>query len=198
MRNTFKILLSASLLLACSSAFAAVSPVAISIFAPAQFPPRSFDVAGVRASLLMGQHRNVYGIDLAGVGNITDGEMAGIAVAGGFNLNKGFTTIIGLQAAGIANITMQRLRVVGLQVAAANINHGDSSVIGLNLALINSSPYMRVLGLQAGLYNRAHTVSGFQIGVINDCEVLHGLQIGLLNFHRRGLFAVAPILNVGF
>jgi hypothetical protein len=33
---------------------------------------------------------------------------------------------------------------------------------------------------------------------VNIADSLHGIQIGLINFHRQGLFSVAPILNVGF
>ncbi len=198
MRTQLRLVLSLSALLCTSLANAAVSPLGIAILSPVQFPSRDTSVAGVRGSVFWGHHKNVYGIDVGGIGNITDGEMVGVAVSGVFNLNKGHTTIIGLQAASIANINMQKLRVVGLQIAAGNVNHSEANLIGLNLAVVNHSPFMNILGVQAGLYNRVHTMSGIQIGIINDCEVLHGIQIGLLNFHRRGLFAVAPILNVGF
>jgi hypothetical protein len=69
---------------------------------------------------------------------------------------------------------------------------------GLQVALANYGPHMNVYGMQVAAYNKANEVYGFQIGVINVAETLHGVQIGLLNFNKRGLFAVAPLLNIGF
>lgn len=45
----------------------------------------------------------------------------------------------------------------------------------------NICPAQTTIGFQAGVYNKSHTVYGFQIGLIN----------------MTGLFAVAPILNLG-
>lgn len=153
---------------------------------------------GLRVSLLWGRHRSVNGFDFGGLGNITTQHMNGVQVAGGVNFNSGETTAIGLQAAGLANINVNKARVVGVQIALYNNNRAESSVVGLQVGGVNNSPFTKVVGFQAGLYNKAHTVYGFQIGIINVAENLHGLQIGLLNFNKTGLFEVAPILNFGF
>lgn len=187
------------LVLVSSTAHAALSPLALSILPPVEFPPPTFDVAGARLSILWGEQRAVYGIDLGGIGNISDVSFTGIALAGGFNYNKGSATVIGLQAAGVANININSAHIVGLQIAAGmNSNVAESSLIGVQVALANLSQFTTVGGIQLGLYNAARTVYGLQIGLINVVDNLHGLQIGLANFNHQGLFAFAPILNVGF
>jgi hypothetical protein len=182
-----------------STAHGAVSPIGIDIVPPIEFPPSDFTVAGLRLGLV-GEHRNMYGIDLAAIGNITDLSFAGLAVSGIFNNTRGTTDIVGLQLAGITNINAGKTSVVGLQVAGAiNANKTTSSVIGLNVAVLgNLSPNTSVYGLQVGLYNQAYDIYGFQIGLINNVTNLHGLQIGLINFNDKGLFKVCPILNAGF
>lgn len=185
--------------LSLPSAKAALSPVALAVIPPVQFPGEDFTVTGLRASVLWGNQRNVYGVDLGVIGNMTEGENAGISASGIFNLNRGQTNGVLLQAAGLGNFNVGKARIYGLQIAGIlNSNKAESVVGGVQLALLNLGPYTNIRGLQVGLYNKAHDVVGFQIGVINDADSLHGIQIGLINFHRQGLFSVAPILNVGF
>ena len=178
---------------------AAMSPIAVAIVPPIQFPGSDFDVTGLRMSALWGNQKNVYGLDFGLIGNMTEGQMTGIAVSGVFNLNKGQTTGVLLQAAGLGNFNVNKARIYGVQVAGIiNSNRAESVVGGLQLALVNLGPYTNIRGVQAGVYNRAHDVVGIQIGLVNVADTLHGIQIGLINFHRQGLFAVAPILNIGF
>src|SRR5690606_28112402 len=82
------------------TAHAAMSPLSVSVVPPAQFPPSDFSVTGIRASVLWGHHRNMYGVDLGLVGNITDQTFTGIAVSGLFNYTTGTTTAVGTQLAG--------------------------------------------------------------------------------------------------
>ncbi len=178
---------------------AALSPLSVGLFPPVQFPPSDFSVTGIRASLLWGRHRDVYGIDVGLLGNITDQSFTGIGVSGLFNATHGTTNVIGLQAAGLANFNTNKTSVYGVQFATLlNKNDAESSLSGVALSLVNLSPNMNVYGAQIGIYNKARAVYGFQIGLVNDCTDLHGLQIGLVNFHTNGLFVVAPILNFGF
>jgi hypothetical protein len=199
MKKTFgSLLLLAALSLPVCPARAGVTPLGVAIVPPVQFPPGDFTIVGARVSALWGAQRNVYGVDLGGLGNITEGDFGGIAVAGLANWNKGTSTIIGLQAAGLANVNVNKTRVLGVQLAAVNANYAESSVTGFQLGLGNYSPHTRVIGAQLGIYNSSREVYGFQIGLINSTDSLHGIQVGLLNFNRSGLFSVAPILNVGF
>src|SRR5665213_862257 len=87
------------LFLAQNEAQAAVSPLAIAIVPPVQFPPDDFNVAGARISVIWGHHRNVYGLDLGVIGNMTDQDFVGIGISGLFNLTPGTTDIVGLQLA---------------------------------------------------------------------------------------------------
>jgi len=179
---------------------AAVTPVSIAIVPPIQFPPDDFTITGLRASLLWGRHRHVYGVDIGLLGNITELDFVGIGVSGLANYTKGSTTILGLQLAGLANINVQKTTVTGLQMAlGVNSNAAQSTVAGLQVALLaNLSPFTNVYGAQIGLYNQAQEVYGFQIGLVNSCQNLHGIQIGLVNFHHKGTFVVSPLINVGF
>jgi hypothetical protein len=174
------------------------SPLSVSVIPPVQFPSSEFSVTGARLSALWGHHRDIYGLDLGLVGNMTDQRFVGLAVSGLFNKTSGDTTILFLQAAGLANLNSQKTNVYGVQFAALNKNDAESSLVGVGLALANLSPNMKIYGVQAGVFNKARSVYGFQIGLINQTTDLHGLQIGLLNFASNGPFAVAPILNVGF
>lgn len=192
------ILASAFVLLQTPEASAFNSPLSLALVPPIQFPSSEYSVTGARVSLLWGRHRDVYGLDIGVIGNMTDQRFVGLALSGLFNSTSGDTTILLLQAAVLANLNVQKTNVYGVQLAALNKNDAESSLTGIGLGLVNLSPNMRIIGIQAGLYNKARSVYGFQIGVINQTTDLHGLQIGLLNFATNGPFAVSPILNVGF
>jgi hypothetical protein len=183
-----------------TTAQAAMSPVGIAILPPIQFPPDDFAITGLRASLLWGHHRNVYGLDVGVLGNMTDQVFTGVGIAGIINYTTGTTSAIGLQAAGITNVNLGQTNVYGVQVALGmNYNAAASSVSGLQAALIaNVAPFTDIYGVQLGLYNRAKDVYGLQLGLVNVADNLHGIQIGLINFNRKGTFVVSPILNAGF
>lgn len=187
-------------LLLFQTAQAAISPVSLSVAPPVQFPPGDFSVTGVRASVLWGKHRSMYGLDLGVLGNITEQNFTGIAVSGIFNATQGGTLITGLQFAGLANINTSATTIVGLQgTLGVNYNSAAATVSGIQLALLaNLSPFTDIYGVQVGLYNRAKVVNGLQIGLVNVADNLHGLQIGLVNFNKSGPFAISPLLNVGF
>lgn len=194
----FAFLLFPSLLFPSVAQAVFTSPLGVAIIPPLQFPHYTFSVSGARVSALWGGHSNVYGLDFGVIGNITDNRFAGIGVSGVFNLTKSDATIVLLQAAGIANVNA-KVHIYGFQLAAVmNYNSAESNLAGFQVALVNYSPFMTMIGAQIGLFNQAKTVHGFQIGVINYTGSLHGLQIGLLNFNPTGLFAVSPGLNIGF
>jgi hypothetical protein len=187
------------LTLAPIPSFGALSPLSVNIVPPVQFPPSDFSVTGARVSALYGKHRDMYGIDIGVLGNITEQRFVGAAVSGLFNMTHGNTTVLGLQLAAIANINTQKTNVYGVQAALmSNWNEAESSVTGLQFSVANVSPNTSIYGLQAGLYNKARSVYGFQIGLVNIANDLHGIQIGLVNFNHTGTFSVSPILNVGF
>lgn len=198
MKKSIRILLSALSIFISAPAFAAFSPLGVSLVPPVQFPAEDFSITGVRLSLLYGRQRDVYGLDVGVLGNITNQTFVGIAVSGLFNINHGMTSIIGLQAAGAVNWSTQKLNVYGVQVAPANIVEAESSVTGMQFALANIASHTTIRGFQVGVYNVARSVYGLQIGLINVVDNLHGFQLGFLNFNHTGLFAVAPVMNFGF
>ncbi|HMN67979.1 MAG TPA: hypothetical protein PKC28_05520 [Bdellovibrionales bacterium] len=199
MKAIYKVILFTLSLALTPAAHAAFSPLGIGVVPPVQFPPEDFSITGARVSLLYGQHRDMYGLDVGVLGNITEQNFVGLAVAGGMNWNKGYTTILGLQLAGVANYGQEKTTVVGVQAALAlNVLKAESSVTGLQLALANIAGHTSIYGLQVGIYNKALNVYGLQLGLVNVAQSLHGIQIGLINFHTQGLFSVSPILNIGF
>ncbi len=200
MQNIFSFILIAGLIFLNSSfSEAAVTPVSVSILPPVQFPSEDFTITGMRASLLWGKHRDVYGLDAGLLGNITEQSFVGIGVSGITNITHGSTTILGLQLAGITNLNTNKTKVFGIQAALGlNMNTAASSVTGLQLALANHSAFTDIYGFQVGVYNRANEVFGIQIGLVNFATHLHGIQIGLLNFNSKGIFKVSPIINIGF
>jgi hypothetical protein len=197
MKTLLSILSLAFLSLTISQAEAAFSPVGLSLFPPVELPPSDFTVTGVRLNLV-GSHQRVYGLDLGAIANITTQGNTGLQVAGLLNWNKGTETGVLLQAAGIANVNVNKVNLVGVQVALINYNQQESMIAGFQVGAVNLSSFTKMIGIEAGLYNTAHDVYGVQIGLVNVADHLHGVQIGLLNFNKQGLFAVAPILNIGF
>ncbi len=181
-----------------SNANALVSPMAVSLIPQAELPPSGYTITGIRANLLWGEHQTVYGIDVGTLINTTTQSVGGIQVAGGANINRGTATIVGLQAAGGANLNTNKVYVLGVQAALYNSNLAESTIAGVQVGAINTSPHTKVIGLSVGLYNEALEVYGFQVGLYNKVESLHGIQIGLMNFNTHGLFAFAPIINIGF
>ena len=190
----------ALILIFTPQSWAAFTPISIGIVPPLEFPPSDFTVAGVRISAIYGSQRDVYGLDLGLVGNVSYVAFTGIAVSGIFNITHGMTNVVGLQFAGITNVNTEKTHVVGLQLAGLiNSNSAESMVGGLQVALLaNLSAHTSIYGAQIGIFNKALNVHGFQIGVVNVANSLHGLQIGLLNYNTTGLLAVSPILNAGF
>lgn len=177
-----------------------MTPISVAIVPPLQFPPSDYNITGARLSLLWGRHRDVYGIDVGVLGNVTDLTFVGLSVSGLFNITYGSTTIVGLQLAGLTNLNYNKTEVVGIQSSLlVNYNEAASQVSGLQLALgANLAKFTDINGIQLALYNQAKTVRGFQIGLVNVADSLTGVQIGLLNFHLKGTFFVSPIINVGF
>lgn len=201
MKKYFKpILFALTTLFIYSNAFAFISPLSVSIIPPLEFPPADFSITGARISAIYGRHRDLYGIDLAAIGNITEQTFTGIGISGIFNMTHGTTTILGLQLAGLTNINTKEVSVYGVQATLGlNQNDAASKVVGVEFAgIANLCAFTKIYGAQIGIYNHALEVYGVQIGVVNSTKNLHGLQIGLLNFNEAGPFVVSPILNVGF
>lgn len=137
----------------CSFQAAAVentTPIEIALVPPIQFPNSDFGVHGLRLSVI-GLSREVSGLDLGVLGNITDQSFKGVAISGLFNYNRVAAEIIGIQVAGLANL-----------------NGPASKLYGIEIGLFNKVSV--VYGFQLGLINVAHELHGIQIGLINFNE----------------------------
>lgn len=187
-----------TLIVRAERANAVATPASLNFVPPIEFPSSEYSVTGLRLSVLWGHHRDMYGLDLGAIGNITDNTFVGTAVSGIFNMTHGTTTVVGLQAAALANINTNKTSVSGLQLALVNVNTATSWIAGFQAGAANLSEFTDIYGAQLGIYNRANEVRGVQIGLVNVATNLHGVQIGLVNFNQKGTFFVSPILNVGF
>jgi len=198
--------------------FHPISSMAFSVlgqgfFPGTQYPDEDSSVYGLRLSPGLAVHKEMIGLDLGVVGNITSSRFIGLSMAGGFNATNGTTTVIGMQLAGVMNLNKAKTTVVGMQVALGiNSNTMEAKVIGLQFAAVNEAPKTDIYGVQSGIYSRAGNIYGIQNGIycrannvfgvqlciVNDTENLYGIQFGVLNFVRNGPIKFMPIINVGF
>ena len=196
--------------------FADTTPVMVSLVTPVQAPSRSYDVTGLRLSLIYGECQAFTGLDIGVIDN-TRKDFTGLAVGG---LNCVGDRLYGAQV-GLANWngngdTSWERRSVGAQVGILNyadtfcglqdgiINISGRSFMGLQASLVNCAHDM--YGLQCGYYlifgvNAASgTLRGCQIGLVNYADTVeYGCQIGILNIiAHNGWCPVFPIINGRF
>lgn len=170
-----------------------LTPFALGLIPPAQFPNQYWDVTGVRLNLLAGLHNNVAVFDIGTIANLSLGEVNGIELAGVWNqvrqdfrgiqfasfLNQVYGDAYGAQFSAIANYNGPG-EFTGLQIAAVNINQGNGS------------------GVQIGLYNQAQSLAGIQIGLVNTSEDFYGMQLGIFNYIRNSPLPFMVLLNLAF
>lgn len=135
----------------------AFSPVGLSLVPMAEYPGVHSVVSPVRLNILVGEHVDVYGLDVGILGNIVRREFAGIQTAVVFNQ-------IG-ESSG------------GLQVAAANLCDGD--FFGVQVGLFNHAE--KGCALQIGVVNSTTSAGCVQIGVINKNEASPIKMMPILN-----------------
>jgi hypothetical protein len=191
MSRIYKFLIIAGIISSANFANAASSPFGLAIVPGIQYPADDYILAGMRIGVLWGNQAEVYGLDIGGIGNVTQTAFAGTAISS--------TDVWGLQFAGIGNYNLGATTVHGVQASLfMNYNPAEASIHGIAIAPLNLGAATKVYGMQIGIYNRAAEVYGLQIGLVNVANTLHGVQIGFLNFHETGLFQVSPVLNIGF
>lgn len=135
------------------------SPLGLSLMPPAQWPPESWDVTGLRLNILAGYHNNVDILDIGVIANMVKGEMNGVQICGILNHNSA-----------AANTT-------GLQVACVNLAGG---MAGLQVGLYNAAD--EAFGLQIGVVNYSVNLAGMQIGLINIISGSTVPVMPILNF----------------
>ena len=167
-----------------------IAPIAISIFPPVQFPPASWDVYGFRLNVFVGHHRDVGFIDVGVLGNVADGNLIGVELAGLYN--RVGSSDGAIQAACIMNQVEHDF--CGVQLGLVNNVRGDME--GLQAGAINLT--QDGTGIQMGVFNRAERFSGLQIGVANYAYQLQGVQIGVFNVIEDSNIPFLPIVNAAF
>lgn len=123
---------------------------------------------------------SVYGLQGAGVFNISEGTIRGMQGAGVFNIAGG--TAGGFQGAGVFNIAGG---IRGAQSAGV-FNIADE-VRGIQTAgVFNIAGEMHGAQL-AGVFNIADKADGAMIGLVNIADELDGVAIGLVNIIGNGI-----------
>ncbi|MBO7688278.1 MAG: hypothetical protein J6V72_17985 [Kiritimatiellae bacterium] len=202
---------------------AAWSPVAISLLPSVQWPTADADITGLRLNVLVGKHHNVYGVDVATIGNVVSNCTAGIQLAGYINLSD---TVYGCQlapycncAAELSGFQVGPLNLVadelsGFQIGAFNFSVGwkEAELSGFQIGALNGADKLsgfqiggvfniakqKMAGFQIGIVNIAKELSGFQVGVFNYAEKANGLQVGVLNDIDDATCRFLPLLNMQF
>ena len=155
---------------------------AISLLSPIEVPPGFPSAYVFRLSILTGVHKNVYGLDLGLIGNVTRERFVGSAFSGLYNYT-GSAFIAGAQIAGLSNYNSGDSTIIGLQISGlSNVNRGKGIHVGYQLAGLSCySPEMVVVGAQACLlYSRAKAVAGLQLGLIVNADYALYIQAGAI------------------
>ena len=122
---------------------AGFSPVALGIMPACGLPDANHVVGGLRLNLLVGEHVDVYGLDLGLVGNLVRREGCGVQVAPFFNR-------VG-ESDGLVQFSF--------------FNQSEGPFRGVQAGGVNSVE--SGAGAQIGLFNRAGRFCGLQLGVLN-------------------------------
>lgn len=170
-----------------------------------------------------GFEANLSGVQVAGLTNVVINNVFGGQVAGAVNISNG--ALMGFQGSGLTNIVYKY--VFGLQLAggwnvarqsvngvqaAGLANYTEGGLYGLQLGGFNYAGLMEgknsfenddPTAVQIGLLNRAKTMNGFQVGLVNLAKNSQGTQIGLINIYKKGKVGntrdgtAIGLLNVG-
>ncbi len=154
-------------------------PFVFSFVPGVSFPFGIYDTS-VSAAPIGAITGSVYGLQGAGVFNISDGDIHGMQGAGVFNITG--RQVGGFQGAGVFNIAGG---IRGAQ--GAGVFNIAEEVRGIQIAgVFNIADEMHGAQL-AGVVNIAGKADGAMIGVINIADELDGVAIGLVNIIGNGI-----------
>lgn len=146
-------------------------------------------------------------LQFAGLFNQVGGSVAGMQMAGLLNdvrgrkkgfqaaglLNRVKNEAEGFQLAGLCNLTVKDMK--GMQ-AAGLVNVAGKNHGGLQLAGIGNMVSRHLKGVQiAGIFNYAKKMEGFQLGLINIADTSTGYSLGLINIVKRGYRKISIYAN---
>ncbi|KQB99790.1 STN and carboxypeptidase regulatory-like domain-containing protein [Pedobacter sp. Hv1] len=146
-------------------------------------------------------------LQIAGVFNVVGGNVNGVQIAGLINSVQGnangiqltgLTSLIkgnvgGIQISGLGNVASKSLN--GIQVAGlANIT--SRSTKGIQIAGLGNITSRALRGMQiSGGFNYAKNNKGFQLGLINLADSSSGVSLGLINIVKHGYHKVSFFTN---
>ena len=208
------------------------SPLGIGIAAPLQLPFTDTDIYGLRFGGVFGWNAAVYGIDagvasletgsfsgiqgaaftwasdsvygiqLAAVANVVDGNVYGMQFA---PVSVDWGDVWGMQL-GVVDycnsfhgvqfgaLNWNNTQSHGWQVAVANADQEE--FVGCAIGAVNYS--LRFTGCQIGAVNTADSFAGCQIGVVNAVQRMRGVQIGVVNMICESPLPIMVIANASF
>ena len=160
------------------------------------------DMAGVQGAAFTWTSESAYGIQLAALANVVDGNVFGFQAS---SVNVDWGEVWGLQFGVVSycnsfsgiqfgGLNWDNTPSCGWQTAVVNANQED--FVGLSAGAFNYS--QRTAGLQLGVVNIADSMTGCQIGVVNAVQRAHGIQIGLVNMICEGPLPIMVIANASF
>lgn len=141
---------------------------------------------------------NVKSFQAAGLFNVVGGTVEGTQFAGLLNYNrqnvKGFQAagivnalaagMHGVQVAGVSNLVIGKTH--GVQIAGA-FNVAKDSVDGMQIAGVGNIALSDMKGTQiGGVFNYAKKIKGLQVGLVNLADTNLGTSIGLINLSNNG------------
>ncbi|WP_316788042.1 LA_2272 family surface repeat-containing protein [Pedobacter frigoris] len=174
-------------------------------------------------NVIGGYTAGINGVEIAGLFNITKGNVIKLQIAGGFNGVGG--SVEGVQVAGLLNDV--RTGVKGVQVAGV-LNHVKEDAEGVQIAGITNITFKGFRGTQiagvanispektkgtqiagvfnytakeidgaqiAGIFNYAKQMKGLQIGLVNISDYNDGYSIGLVNYVHHGYHKISISTN---
>ncbi len=202
--KTLKITLAALAMAAAASSFAQEAeesegptgwtPLAVGVATPVQLPwgIDRWDIKGLDVNLFYADAPNLQGLIVSLGGTQVRREFAGAAVGGLFNCSRG--DVYGLRVTAGANVNPGG--VYGVDVDAFgmrdNVHGVDVNILasaqrnqcGLQVSGLANVTAVESYGCTiAGLANLARTAYGLQFAIVyNMTDDLHGAQIGLVNY----------------
>lgn len=141
------------------NAVSGTSFVAVGIAPRVELPSLDYEITGLRLNLLVGDHTDVYGLDVGVLGNFVKREIGGLQVAGLFN-------VVGESG--------------GALQFACICNNCKGIFSGAQIGAVNVAE--KCTGLQLGLVNRAYRMSGVQVGLLNFIDTSAVSIFPIVNF----------------
>jgi len=176
----------------------------------------------VSLNVLGGYTAGVDGVEVAGLFNLTKGDVKSVQVAGVFNVIGG--NLNGIQVGGLMNNV--RGNANGVQISTTNLVKGNTAAIqisalgnvssnnlkgiqlagfgnvasrntnGMQIAAFGNVTSRTLQGVQlAGVLNYAKNNKGLQIGLVNIADSSSGVSLGLLNIVKNGYHKISISTN---